>query len=123
MKKTLTITAILLVTIIIACEKVKTAPQQEAAKSEASSENYGPYGKFSKWKSIGGDTLFSDLLTLSFFYEEKNSPCNICYYQQNYSFWNDYDYTFSVSACVIANDTLTFIDIDTNRKAIFKLEK
>lgn len=123
MKKALTITAILLVTILIACEKVKTTPQQEGAKPEAPLKNYGPCGKFSKWKSVGGDTLFTDTLTLSFFYEEKTSSCNICYYQQNYSLWNDYDYTFSVSACAVVNDTLTFIDIDTNKKAVFKREK
>ena len=123
MKKTLIIAAFLLVAFIIACEKNKATPQQQIAKTEASSENYGPYGKFSEWKSISGDTIFSDTLTLSFFYKEKSSPCNICYYQQSYSLWNDYEYTLSASQCELPNDSLIIEDINTNKKAIFILIK
>lgn len=123
MKKTLTISAFLLVALAIACEKNKTNPPQQNAKTEAGSENYGPYGKLSQWKSIGGDTLFSDTLTLSFFFEEKNSPCNICYYQQNYPLWNDYEYTLSASKCDLPKDSLVITDVNTNKKAIFILIK
>lgn len=119
MKKTLTISVFLLATIITACEKNKPAPPQQNAKEEAPTENYGPYGSFSKWKSIGGDTLFSDTLTLSHFYTEKVLPCDLCYYQQNYSLWNDYDYTLSASKCQLPNDTLVIKDPNTNKKAIF----
>lgn len=123
MKKTLIISALLLVAFIVACEKNKATPQEQKDKAETLTENYGPYGKFSKWKSISGDTLFSDTLTLSFFYEEKISPCNICYYQQNYPLWNDYEYTLSASKCGSPKDSLTIEDLNTNKKAIFILIK
>ena len=119
MKKTLTISAFLLAAIIIACEKNKPAPPQPNVKPATPTENYGPYGKFSKWKSVGGDTVFSDTLTLTFFYTEKAMPCDVCYYQQNYSFWNDYEYTLSASKCSLPADSLTVKDLNTNKKAIF----
>ena len=119
MKKKPTISALLIATIIIACEKNKPAPPQQTTKAETPSENYGPYGKFSKWKSVSGDSIFSDTLTLTFFYAEKYLPCDICYYQQNYSFWNDYDYTLSASKCALPKDSLIIQDQNTNKKAIF----
>ncbi len=119
MKKTLTTTVFLIATIIIACEKNKPAPPQPNLNPATQSENYGPYGKFSKWKSVGGDTVFSDTLSLTFFYVEKYLPCDICYYQQNYSFWNDYDYTLSASKCALPKDSLIIQDQNTNKKAIF----
>ena len=119
MKKKLTATALLVATIIIACEKNKPAPPQQSPKVEVAAENYGPYGKFSKWKSVCGDTVFSDTLLLTFFYDEKHLPCDICYYQQSYSFWNDYEYTLSVSKCALPSDSLIVKDPDTNKKVIF----
>lgn len=117
------ITSTLLLAALIACQKTKTTPANPSPAPLPLTEKCGPYGKESFWKSVGGDTLFTEKLKLSFFYTEKNSPCNICYYQQNISFWNDYDYTFSVSECAVATDTLIFTDIDSGRKAVFKREK
>ena len=119
MKKTLTIAAFLIVAIIVACEKNKPEPPKQNITTEVHPENYGPYGKFSKWKSVCGDTIFSDTLTLSFFYTEKHVPCDICYYQQNYSLWNDYEYTLSASKCSLPTDSLMLTDLNTNKKAIF----
>jgi hypothetical protein len=112
-----------LIILFTACQKRNAAPAPSSPKSIPVIEKHGPYGKESKWLSIGGDTLFTDTLTLSHFYTEIATPCNICYYQQNISFWNDYDYTFAVSECAVATDTLIFTDIDSGRKAIFKHQK
>jgi len=112
-----------LVATLFACEKRNSEPVRQSQATEAANEKCGPYGKESSWKSIGGDTLFSENLTLSYFYTEKQTPCNICYYEQNISFWNDYDYSFSVSECAVVTDTLVFTDIDSGRKAIFKRNK
>lgn len=119
MKKTLTTTAFLIAVIIIACEKNKPAPPQPNVKPATPTENYGPYGKFSKWKSVSGDTTFSDTLTLTFFYTEKQTPCDLCYYQQNYPLWNDYEYTLTASKCALPTDSLIIKDQNTNKKAIF----
>lgn len=123
MKKVVFISLAILVVCLSACEKKNNDPatNREAVQTPIV-EKCGPYGKESKWKSIGGDTLYTQKLTLTYFFTEKNTPCNICYYQQNFALWNDYDYTFSISECAVVNDTLTLIDIDTNRKAIFKRE-
>ena len=121
MKRYLKIQIILLSLGLFACEKTQIAPQSQPKK--AIEENCGPYGKFSTWESIGGDTLFSEKLTLTYFATEENSPCNKYYYQQNFSFWNCYDYTMKVSECIVSVDTLVCIDIDTQKKVIFKREK
>lgn len=117
------LTSFTLILFITACQKRNSPADDAAPKTIPVVEKAGPYGKTSKWLSVGGDTLFADTLTLSYFYTEKNTPCNICYYQQNISFWNDYDYTFAVPECTIATDTLIFTDIDSKRKAIFKRKK
>lgn len=119
MKKTLTISALLIAAIIIACEKNKPSPPQQNPTAVTTTENYGPYGEFSKWKSVSGDTIFADTLSLTFFYSEKHVPCDICYYQQNYSLWNDYEYTLSASKCATAKDSIIIQDQNTNKKAIF----
>jgi flagellar basal body L-ring protein FlgH len=116
------INSLLIVVALTSCEKTSPEPKEETQKGNSVVEKCGPYGKESTWKSIGGDTLYAEKLTLTFFFTEKNTPCNICYYQQNFALWNDYDYTFSISECANVNDTLTLIDIDTKRKAIFKRE-
>jgi hypothetical protein len=123
MKAILHISFLVAISIICACKKTNNAPSKAALGSVVSSEKFGPYGKVSQWESIGGDTLFAEKLTLTYFYTEKHSPCNICYYQQNISFWNDYDYTFSISECAVVSDTLIFTDIDSGKKAIFKRDK
>lgn len=105
------------------CEKTNSAPSNEAQTPEPVLENCGPYGKTSSWKSIGGDTLFAQNLTLKYFYTQQATPCKIYYYSQNYPFWNDYDYTLAVSGCKAVGDTLIIIDIDSNKKAIFKREE
>jgi hypothetical protein len=120
MKKTLPLFVLLLLTIVISCSKNKTTASEPIPGPDPYSENYGPYGKFSAWRSIGGDTIFSDTLRLAHFYTEKSSPCDICYYQQNYSLWDDYDYTLVVSKCFKPGDTLIIKDPNTIKKAIFK---
>ena len=110
-------------TVFFACNKKENLQNSQTLITPTNEENAGPYGKTSIWRSIGGDTLYKDKLTLSYFFTEKNQPCNICYYQQNYSLWNDYSYTFQISECANVNDTLTITDIDTEKKAIFKREK
>lgn len=123
MKKQLFTSIALIAFCLSACNKTKKVPASNRESVAAPVVNtFGPYGRESVWKSIGGDTLYAQKLTLAFFFTEKTTPCNICYYQQNFALWNDYDYTFSISECAIVNDTLTLIDIDTNRKAIFKRE-
>ena len=114
--------SLLIVTVFGSCQKRNDVSSQQNQTTVPNQEGFGPYGKESKWKSIAGDTLYEEKLTLSYFYTEKNIPCNICYYQQNYSLWNDYDYTLSITECTVVGDTLTLIDIDTNKKAIFKRE-
>lgn len=121
--KKLTTLLIISTTVLLSCQKKESPQNSQNQISLTEEEKAGPYGKLSKWKSIGGDTLFKDQLTLSYFFTEKNQPCNICYYQQNYSLWNDYSYTFQISECAVVNDTLTIIDIDTEKKAVFKREK
>lgn len=123
MKTIIKLTIPLLVVAGSACKKQTLAPSTQPATETKTEENFGPYGKTSRWKSIGGDTLFEETLTLSHFSVEKGSPCNTHYYLQNISFWNCYDYTLDVSECVTKSDTLTCIDPDTNKKAIFKREK
>lgn len=109
--------------MFLCCEKKNNELAVQETKNEGPEKKHGPYGKTSKWKSISGDTVYEETLTLTYFYTEKNSPCNVCYYQQNYPLWTDYDYTYAVSECAAVNDTLTITDIDTGRKAIFKREK
>ena len=82
-------------------------------------EDSGPYGKVSHWKSVGGDSLFAEELTLTHFYTEEQEPCDICYYLQSYALWNDYDYTYSVSKCATLSDTLVIKDIATAKVAYF----
>lgn len=122
MKKQL-LTSFAVIIFIAACQKRNNDTTPSASKAIPVVEKAGPYGKMSKWLSVGGDTLFADTLILSHFYTEKYTPCNICYYHQNISFWNEYDYTFAVSECTIPKDTLVFTDIDSGRKAIFKRNK
>lgn len=118
MKRSIKLFAAVLATVFCACEKSNVKPAS-APPIYSSVEKSGPYGSVSNWKSIGGDTIFSDTLTLTYFYTEKNVPCNTCYYKQNISFWNDYDYTLDVPECTTPTDTLVFTDIDSGRKAIF----
>lgn len=118
MKKLLKLSAVALVIAFYSCEKSSVRPDS-VPPVYPSIEKNGPYGSVSNWKSIGGDTIFSDTLTLTYFYTETNKPCNTCYYQQNISFWNDYDYTLAVPECATPTDTLIFTDIDSGRKAIF----
>ena len=113
-------TSLVLIILFTACQKRNNSIAPPIEKTSVVPENFGPYGKNSRWLSIGGDTIFSDTLTLTHFYNEIATPSNICYYLQNISFWNDYDYTFSVPECAIPNDTLIFTDIDSGRRAIFK---
>jgi len=112
---------VILIAVQFSCQKKKceSAAPNKNQNTQPVIEKCGPYGKESKWLSIGGDTIFSDTLTLTYFYTEKTTPCNVCYYQQTISFWNDYDYTFSVSECAVPADTLIFTDIDSGREAIF----
>jgi hypothetical protein len=113
----------ILVLTFVSCSKKNISSQQPEPNAAQEIENCGPYGKVSVWKSIGGDTLFAEKLTLTYFYTEKTTTCGIYYYSQNYSLWNDYDYTLGVSGCVKVSDTLILKDIDSNKKAIFKREK
>ncbi len=108
--------------IFSSCNKKNNPEPAQNKPIESEQEYCGPYGKISAWKSIGGDTLFTQKLTLTYFYTEQANPCAVYYYSQNYSLWNDYDYTLSVNSCLVVNDTLIMIDIDTNKKAIFKRE-
>jgi hypothetical protein len=118
--KTTTKTCVLAfaVVFIFSCEKETSAPKTNNIQDAP--VNNGPYGEFSRWKSIGGDSLFEEDLTLTLFYTEKSSPCDICHYQLNYSLWNDYEYTCSFSKCAVPDDTLVMTDLATARKAIFK---
>jgi hypothetical protein len=115
-----TLFIILSALVICSCKKSKITPTTSSEPASSYQENSGPYGKTSAWKSIGGDTLFTQNLTLTLFYTEKSTPCDICHYQQNYSLWNEFQYTYSISKCTIVADTLIMKDPDTNRKAIFK---
>ncbi len=117
------ITLSILASVLLSCNKKKTAPASENPQVVSVTQNFGPYGKISSWICIGGDSLFAEKLTLTYFYTEKALPCNICYYQQSYSLWNDFAYTFSVSECVTLKDTIIIKDVDTGKKSIFKLEK
>src|ERR1051325_4674715 len=99
MKKLITLT--LLSAILFSCNKKKTlAPATQPVNTITTQENYGPYGKLSNWKCIGGDSIFTEILSLTYFYTEKHQPCNICYYQQSYSLYNDFTYTLWVSECI-----------------------
>jgi hypothetical protein len=106
--------------LFFCCKKESAVNPTNTSVESPVEKNYGPFGKVSYWKCIGGDTIFQDTLSLIYFYTEKATPCDFCYYQQNISFWNDYCYTYSVSACTIPADTLTFTDIDSHKKTIFK---
>jgi len=115
--KTLFLGAIL---SLSACTKKNTPPcTNNPVASSEHAVNDAPYGTFSSWKSIGGDSLFADTLTLTLFYTETHSPCDTYYYQQNYALWNDYDYTYAVSKCAKVNDTLKIKDIATGKVAFF----
>jgi hypothetical protein len=115
------ITFIIISSALISCSKKNTcSPDKTNTTPALTQQNYGPFGKISYWTCIGGDTLFTDTLSLTYSYTEKVFPCNVCYYQQSISFWNDYSYIFSVSECAITNDTLIFTDIDSKKKTIFK---
>jgi hypothetical protein len=118
MKTTRTILIILAIASAFSCEKNTPAPKQTTTQNDP--VDNGPYGQVSRWKSIGGDSLFEEELTLTLFYIEKSSPCDICHYQLNYSLWNDYEYTWSASKCAVPNDTLLMTDIATAKKAFFK---
>ena len=119
----------ILIPIIISASLISCAKKKNCATSGNNSsiapvqENFGPFGKESFWKCIGGDSIFQDTLSLTYFYTEAATPCNVCHYHQNISFWNDYSYTFSVSECMTATDTLIFTDIDSHKKTIFKRQK
>lgn len=121
--KTKSLISLVIILSIIACQKKNNGPVTTTSKTTIAEENFGPYGKVSKWKSIGGDTIFKEPLTLTYFHTEKSTPCNVHYYLQNISFWNCYDYTLDVSECITQNDTLICVDIDTHKKALFKREK
>jgi len=104
----------------ISCKKeVKKPIQEYPTQTEEEIGKYGPYGKFSKWRSVAGDSIFSTDLTLSWYHLQKESPCNIHYYEMNYPLWNCYDQDFSISECAEVNDTLTIKDKDSNKQAIF----
>ena len=109
--------------VFLSCHKKKQAAPTQIFEQTPAPETCGPYGKISSWKSIGGDTLYSETLILSYFYSEKQLPCAIYYYSQSYPFWNDYDYTLPVSGCEAAKDTLIIKDIDSGKIAIFKREE
>lgn len=123
MKTYFYITISLAAFVLFGCNKKNQTPPPANNTENTQQEYCGPYGKTSSWKSIGGDTLFAQKLTLTYFYTEKTQPCSIFYYSQNYALWNDYDYTLSLSGCSIVNDTLIIKDIDSNKKAIFKREE
>lgn len=101
------------------CKKNSASPKTSAPTQTAQINN-GPYGDFSRWQGIGGDSLFKEELTLTLFYTEESSPCDICHYHLNYSLWDDYTYTYSTSKCTVSNDTLMIKDIATAKKAFFK---
>lgn len=105
---------------LVSCEKTTRAP---FAPEATSGIDNGPYGIVSHWKCFGGDSVFEKELTLTLFYTEKHSPCDICHYEQNYALWDDYSYTYSVSKCTVPNDTLIMVDIATAKKAFFKRVK
>ena len=117
------ITLSIFASILVSCEKKKIEPQSQNPQTVSTTQSFGPYGKISTWICIGGDSLFTEKLTLTYFYTEKALPCNICYYQQSYSLWNDFVYTFSTSECLTPKDTIIIKDVDTGKKSIFKLEK
>jgi len=117
------LTSIIIISVLaIGCNKKNTAPSpvSSGTTNSGSEIKYGPCGKTSRWKCIGGDSIFTDILSLTHFYTEKAQPCDIYYYQQNYSLFNDFSYTFSVSDCVVVNDTIIIKDTDTGKKSIFK---
>jgi hypothetical protein len=114
--KTLYIVLGIAIAVLTSCKKDTKTPYAP----DSSANNNGPYGTVSKWQSIGGDTTFTEALVLTLIYTEKNSPCDICHYQLNYSLWNDYEYTYSASKCAPARDTLIMTDMATTKKAFFK---
>lgn len=123
MKKLTKIFLLIISLTFLSCDKKNQQPASQNERAVSVPENCGPYGKTSSWKSIGGDTLFAQNLTLTYFYAQQATPCKIYYYSQNYPFWNDYDYTLAVSECKTVGDTLIIVDVDSNKKAIFKREK
>lgn len=116
---------ILVSALIVGCTKKNTTPSTvyTGTSHPETDIKYGPCGKKSNWKCIGGDSIFTDILSLTHFYTEKAQPCDIYYYEQNYPLFNDFSYTFSVSDCVMINDTIIIKDIDTGKQSIFKRQK
>lgn len=104
--------------VLFSCGKGEYAPV--APKAEPVKENYGPYGKTSYWVCFAGDSIFTDTLSLTYFYTEKCEPSNKCYYQQSYALYNDFSYTVWVYENITEKDTLTIIDTDTGKRATFK---
>lgn len=105
---------------LASCKKSNTNPLPDNTTQEQhDSGNYGPYGKLSKWRSVAGDSVFAADLSLSWYHLQKESPCNIHYYEMSYPLWNCYDQDFSISECAVVNDTLIIKDKDTNKQAIF----
>lgn len=109
---------------LASCKKGNTNPlHNNTQEEEHENGKYGPYGKFSKWRSVAGDSIFSTDLTLSWYHLQKESPCNIHYYEMSYPLWNDYDQDFSISECAEVNDTLIIKDKDSNKHALFIKQK
>ncbi len=102
----------------ISCEKETSSPA--ITKKEPVQENYGPYGKTSNWVCFAGDSIFTDTLSLTYFYTEKCEPCNKFFYEQSYALYNDFSYTVWVYENIPQKDTLTITDHDTGKKGIFK---
>ena len=103
---------------LLSCEKEASSPA--LPKTEPLQEHYGPYGKTSKWVCFAGDSIFTDTLSLTYFYTEKCEPCSKCYYQQSYALYNDFSYTLWDWECAKTKDTLTIIDTDSGKRATFK---
>lgn len=111
---------ILLSALILSCQKNTKEPANENSQHEQHDNgNYGPYGKYSTWKSVAGDSVFTENLHLRWYHIQIETPCNIHYYEMSYPLWNCFDQDFSISECASVNDTLIIKDKDTNKQAIF----
>lgn len=120
MKKNLAYIIVATTLIFASCQKKNiSAPSSNQEQGHNDEGKYGPLGKFTKWKSISGDSIFSADLTLSWYFVQNDSPCNIHFYAMNYPLWNCYDQDFLISECVSVKDTLIIKDKDTNKKALF----
>lgn len=102
---------------ICSCEKNNGSPLQ-GIKAGVDSQ-YGPIGKYSKWLCVSGDSLFADTLCINWYLREKQSPCDLHYYELSYPLWNCYYRDLILGDCEIIYDTLTIKDLDSYKKSHF----